>query len=1183
MDNRRAIVSPRRPFSGSVHERRRSGYIAKDLVSSGLTKGTHMNLDVGPAQSNRAIFLAALEVPDERRRQALLKSACAGDAERLQAIQRLLAAHHAGAANPVDQAVEQLGPAQTHGPDADASVEFDISNHPTIDRYKLLEQIGEGGMGTVFMAQQTEPIRRKVALKLIKAGMDSREVISRFQAERQALALMDHPNIARVLDAGTTAEGRPYFVMELVRGIPITDYCDGECLSIDDRLRLLIDVCRAVQHAHQKGIIHRDLKPSNVMITLHDGTPVVKVIDFGVAKALNQELTQRTLFTQFAQMVGTPLYMSPEQAEMSGLDIDTRSDVYSLGVLLYELLTGTTPFDKARLSQAGFDGMRRIIREEEPSRPSHKLSTLEAHLLSTVSSRRKSDARQLSLSMRRELDWITMKALEKDRNRRYESASALAADVQRYLDGDHVLAHPPSPAYRIRKTAARHRGPLVAGLLILTVLVGGTAASLWQAVRASRAQRLADVRSQQARNQQQFAEQQTLLARREHDRAGRANERAKTLLYVSDMKLASDAIANDDLPRAAELLERHIPDGGEQDLRGFEWHYFHKRVAGPARITLDQDDWVPDVACSPDGRRLAVTATQGTIRIYDTQAWQVRQTLITEADWVNGLAWSHDGRLLAAACADGTLRLWNASTGEQQIEIPAHDGQAKDVVFSRDGRTVYSCGDDDLACAWDVDGGAQRLTLRSHGREVEQIALSADEKTLATASSDGSFAIWDAAAAERLHAFPQKGTRVVCVAISPDSQRVAAGDIHGGIYLADRRTGVSRRLAKQLDGIEDLVFVPGEKWLATVDRGGAVQLHPLAASPGKAAAAKPAPDRSPRWIAHDGRGMSIAVSPDGNRIISGGRDGLVQVWQPDLEASRWSPAKLPINDVATIAPNRLYAVGQKIYQWDLDRRQLDASFGQADSPWLITACSRDGRHLAAARRGQLALFDLASHSVQHAWALDERVDPYRLAVSADGRLVALADWTEREAVLVFDLDRPQRPRSLAALQCEALAFSPSGNRIAAGHQDDLRVYDLQTGGQPMILSGHSNTLSGVAFSPDGTRLATVSHDRLLKIWDAATGEQIFSVVADRGQVRSVDFSPDGRTIATAGRHGLVKLWHTATGQPLGTVASEGKWINKACFSAEGHQLAVQRYDDTIIVYDASPPPTPPTAADAAAD
>ena len=325
-----------------------------------------------------------------------------------------------------------------------------------IGPYKLLEQIGEGGFGLVFMAEQQQPVRRKVALKILKPGMDTRQVIARFEAERQALALMDHPNIARVLDAGETGSGRPHFVMELVKGVPITDYCDQSRLTTRERLALFTHVCHAVQHAHHKGIIHRDLKPSNVMVTLHDGVPVVKVIDFGIAKALGQQLTDKTLFTGFAQMVGTPMYMSPEQAQLSGLDIDTRSDIYSLGVLLYELLAGVTPFDRERLRTVGYDEMRRIIREEDPPSPSTRLSTL-GQAAVTVSAERQSDPKRLCRLLRGELDWIVMKALEKDRNRRYETANELARDVDRYLKDEPVQACPPSAWYRFRKFTRRHK------------------------------------------------------------------------------------------------------------------------------------------------------------------------------------------------------------------------------------------------------------------------------------------------------------------------------------------------------------------------------------------------------------------------------------------------------------------------------------------------------------------------------------------------------------------------------------------------------------------------------------------------------------------------------------------------------------------------------------------------------
>jgi serine/threonine protein kinase/Flp pilus assembly protein TadD len=434
-----------------------------------------------------AIFQVARRIADPDARAAYLGQVCAADAAMRRRVERLLRVceEEASFLAPAARAVTVDRPAPTEGPGE------------SIGPYRLMETIGEGGMGVVYVAEQHQPVRRKVALKVIKPGMDSKAVIARFEAERQALALMDHPNIARVLDAGTTGQGRPYFVMELVRGIPITEYCDRERLSVPERLELFVLVCRAVQHAHQKGVIHRDLKPSNILVTLHDGVSVPKVIDFGIAKAVGQSLTEKTLYTGFLQLVGTPLYMSPEQADLSSLDVDTRSDIYSLGVLLYELLTGVTPFDPETLRRAALDELRRIMREEEPPRPSMRLTSLGA-ALTTVSAHRKADARRLDRAVRGELDWIVMKALEKDRNRRYETANAFAADVLRYITGQPVEACPPSAWYRFKKAARRNRVALTTAALVAVALGVGTAVSAWQAVRAKDAERRATAARRQA-------------------------------------------------------------------------------------------------------------------------------------------------------------------------------------------------------------------------------------------------------------------------------------------------------------------------------------------------------------------------------------------------------------------------------------------------------------------------------------------------------------------------------------------------------------------------------------------------------------------------------------------------------------------------------------------------------------
>jgi tetratricopeptide (TPR) repeat protein/tRNA A-37 threonylcarbamoyl transferase component Bud32 len=365
-----------------------------------------------------------------------------------------------------------------------------------IGRYKILEKIGEGGFGVVYVAEQRAPVKRRVALKIIKLGMDTRQVVARFEAERQALALMEHPNIAKALDAGATETGRPFFVMELVKGIPITRYCDREKLGRRERLELFIQVCHAIQHAHQKGIIHRDIKPSNILVTLHDGIAVSKVIDFGIAKATQAELTEKTVYTQFHQFIGTPAYMSPEQAEMSGLDIDTRSDIYSLGVLLYELLTGSTPFDTKELLRSGLDEMRKIIREREPERPSRRITREHKHGAA------RSRVTRGRSAVDSDLDWIVMKCLEKDRTRRYETANALGADLTRHLADEPVLARPPSGLYHFHKSVQRNRLAYSAAGAVAGALAVGVVLSLWQAVRAVRAERLAGqrlVQSEKAR------------------------------------------------------------------------------------------------------------------------------------------------------------------------------------------------------------------------------------------------------------------------------------------------------------------------------------------------------------------------------------------------------------------------------------------------------------------------------------------------------------------------------------------------------------------------------------------------------------------------------------------------------------------------------------------------------------
>jgi non-specific serine/threonine protein kinase/serine/threonine-protein kinase len=507
--------------------------------------------------SAEAVFLAALDIEGPEDRAAYLDAACP-DPQLRRHVERLLALD-ARAGDFLEPAA--LSSTLTAAPTAPREAVGTV-----IGPYKLMEQIGEGGMGVVFVAEQHQPVRRKVALKVIRPGMDTKQVIARFEAERQALALMDHPNIAKVLDAGATPEGRPYFAMELVKGLPITRHCDERRMSVRERLELLVSVCQAVQHAHQKGIIHRDLKPSNVLVAPYDGVPIVKVIDFGVAKAAGQPLTERTLATGFGAVVGTLEYMSPEQAELNNLDIDTRSDIYSLGVLLYELLTGTTPLQK-KLAQAAFTEVLRVIREEEPPRPSTRLSTTEE--LPSIAANRGAEPGKLTGLVRGELDWIVMKALEKDRNRRYETANGFAMDIQRYLADEPVLAGPPSAWYRLRKFVRRNKGLVLAVSLVVLALVGGIVGTTVGLVRAERAWKA-------EAGQRRTADEERAIARA-------VNDFLQDLLGQVDLENQPGGGGPDE-PRDPEIMVRTVLDRAAQTVE--DRFADQPRVEAAIRLTI---------------------------------------------------------------------------------------------------------------------------------------------------------------------------------------------------------------------------------------------------------------------------------------------------------------------------------------------------------------------------------------------------------------------------------------------------------------------------------------------------------------------------------------------------------------------------------------------------------------------
>jgi serine/threonine protein kinase/WD40 repeat protein/tetratricopeptide (TPR) repeat protein len=633
-----------------------------------------------PADSHRIkeLFVAALEIAGPNARLEFLDRECAGDPEMRRRLDVLLQAH--------DQPVSALErPLAGELPTGIYERQSEAPGTVIAGRYKLLESIGEGGMGEVWVAEQTQPVRRKVALKLIKAGMDSKSVLARFEAERQALAMMDHPNIAKVLDGGLTDSSRPYFVMEYVKGVPITEYCDATRLSVNQRLELFAQVCHAVQHAHQKGIIHRDLKPSNILVAPYDDRPVPKVIDFGLAKAMHQALTERTLHTAHETVLGTPLYMSPEQAQLNNLDVDTRSDIYSLGVLLYELLTGTTPVERRRMKEAAWDEVRRIIREEEPPRPSTRLSSTDT--LPSLAACRQIEPAKLTRLIRGELDWIVMKALEKDRTRRYETANGFAADVMRYLAGEQVQAVPPSAGYRFRKFVRQNKARLAAATIVFLTLVLGIAATSLALVRALDAE-------QQARDERDAANDA---------RAAETEQRKKAEELAAKVAIKRDLDTPDDRLRLLRLCRTLTQVPMEQHLREFlslnilSAGQFSAETSLRPPLLHDLD--VTSETVGPDGRLILTVGRDGTARVWDAENWRQLFILRPDAGDFRSAEFVAGGKAILAFDSANNLIVWDAASGQRLGILGSEPGKV--LLSERDALVNSTC---------------DRVVTHSHGK-----------------------------------------------------------------------------------------------------------------------------------------------------------------------------------------------------------------------------------------------------------------------------------------------------------------------------------------------------------------------------------------------------------------------------------------------------------------------------------
>ena len=1077
---------------------------------------------------------------------AFVQAACGSNVELRQRVERMLRAY-SDAESFLESPAAAL-PAATldqpvrEGPDTQ------------IGPYKLLQQIGEGGMGTVYLAEQMHPVQRKVALKLIKAGMDSRQVVARFEAERQALAIMDHVNIARVFDAGATESGRPYFVMELVHGVPITQYCDDQRLTPRQRLELFVPVCQAIQHAHQKGIIHRDIKPSNVMVTLYDGKPVPKVIDFGVAKATEQRLTERTLFTQYGTLVGTLEYMSPEQAEMSALGADTRSDIFSLGILLYELLTGSTPLTHQRMKEAAYAEILRMIREEEAPKPSTRLSD-SGEALASISAQRHMEPAKLARLMRGELDWIVMKCLEKDRNRRYETANGFAMDVQRYLADEPVQACPPSAGYRLWKFARRNKGSLLAVSLVVLALVSGIIGTTWGMIHATDARAIAVDEANQKANALIAAEQserdakdQLFLALWSQARAGR---------FSRQMGQRLESLAA--LAKAARIR----PDGGLRD-------------EATAAMALPDVRRVPGWHCSPPGT--TTVALGGQYRIYartDNLGFisirsipddrEVRRIAFGPLFTGNNLYFSPDERFLLGIGEGRTLHVWCVADG-QRVLRDEPSGTRLPNAFSPDGRQLAVGQQKEVLCFNLATGQeVKRWRLPS---QASALAFHPDNGKLAVGYENASVAsVYDTASGDLLTDLPVGAVSYQTVAWHPDGERLAISGSDPRIQIWN--VAAKRKVATlegHVQNVEVLTFHPEGGLLASHSWDGVLRLWDP--STGRAllqlpltVADRPRFSRDGRWVGAALQGEQAEllevtpnreyrtlvasagaggynhgdISPDG-RLLAVAIDSGTCLW--DLRSGR-EIAALPAGTNYVAFDLKGEGEGSPVTP-NSPRWSLLTSGSDGLMRWAVTSDDPQGKHLRLGPPRQLS-------SLERAW-FARGPDGHTLGVVTElggaNKILDLATGTVRRDLGVHP-------------QGEVRALSGDGRWAASygWHSDRVRLWNAATG--QMVHEWVLSKRTCAYFTPD-SRALVISRGDEFSFWDVETLQPIRRLTRDVAQFPGhVAFSSDGRLMALEMAPAVIHLKEVATGRTVAKLedphGDRAAWLG---FSPDGDQLVV---------------------------
>lgn len=1125
-----------------------------------------------PQQNPEEIFNIAVELSDPEKRSAYLDQVCGGD-EKLRAEVDALLNWHKEADSFLNVPEGEAGATLETPvvPDASGTI---------IGRYKLLEKIGEGGMATVYMAEQKHPIRRRVALKIIKLGMDSKQVIARFEAERQALAMMDHPNIAKVFDAGTTDGGRPYFVMELVKGLAITEFCDSNHLTTQERLDLFISVCQAVQHAHQRGIIHRDIKPTNILATLHDGRPVVKVIDFGIAKAVNQQLTEKTLFTRFSQMIGTPEYMSPEQAEMSGLDIDTRTDVFSLGVLLYELLTGTTPFDSEYLLSKGYNEMQRIIREEEPVRPSTKVSTL-GDSLTEIAKHRRTSPELLCKIIRSDLDWIVMKTLEKDRQRRYESVSELAADVQRHLDNETVLAGRPSTIYKVQKFVKRNKVLVTAVAAVAAVVVIAAILSSILAIRATKARKVAVEAQGIAENARQNEANQREKAELAQEKAEALAEERKRDLYFNHIKLAHQELEKNRPVYALNYLGK-CPT----ELRKWEWHYLHRksRLQEPPPLKFDAN--VMSFTFSSDGTKLAAFCDNGQLVIRErvtglTSSYSVRnkteqinrdsQSIFCQ--WVD---FCPDAKHIAVIGDDHTVNLFAVVSDEILQPVQCFRGHKDIVKFidcSPDGNLIVTNSSDNTVRLWDLWSGKQ-LWVGEFNPKTERVTFSEDAKHLSVQVFSGFIETFDVQEllsssstpdAIKNYKWPTYG-----IAISPDGQRVATVMADNTILIPNDKDNEDIYLRGHADFITAMAFTQDGTRLASTSMDRTMRLWDV--KTGREVLLLGRYDPFNRYMAFSGDDQefilcdnsktlrvfnaspmattleaesmtidshsdliwAVNYSPSGHQLITSDSNSM-RLWSP-LDGQMISCIDMYSDNAQFSSDGRWIAsVGIENDRFCVKVRDANPPhkehFSDEFTRELVgVTFSIDGRYvIIGGEDGMLRVYDWQSDDKKSYELGKQDAFIVYITASPDGNYLASAGIDG--SVMLWDanrLEKLQKARLIyeGGLYYFGVGFSPNSKALAVGGRNgEIRILDVETVETLVsIPDAHGDTVNWVSFSPNGEYLASCSSDQTVRIWKADTGDLVDIFLEHEGPLMSVAFSPDGKHVASVGYERKIRIW-----------------------------------------------------------